>query len=56
MLRANPAQLVWGSDWPHLRVEPVPDAAALLQLFRDWTGDEALARRILADNPARLYQ
>jgi predicted TIM-barrel fold metal-dependent hydrolase len=56
MLRANPAQLVWGSDWPHLRVEPVPDAAAQLQLFRDWTGDEALARRILADNPARLYQ
>ena len=55
MLKANPEQLVWGSDWPHLRVEPVPDAAALLQTFRDWTGDAVLEQRILETNPARLY-
>jgi predicted TIM-barrel fold metal-dependent hydrolase len=55
LTRANPEQLVWGGDWPHLNVKPVPDAALLLQLFRDWAGDAALAEKILAENPARLY-
>jgi len=55
LLQANPEQLLWGSDWPHLRVDPAPDTAQLLRLFRDWTADEPMARRILVDNPARLY-
>lgn len=52
---ANPDQLVWGSDWPHLNVNPAPDAALLLQLFSDWAGDAALAEKLLASNPHRLY-
>jgi predicted TIM-barrel fold metal-dependent hydrolase len=55
MVEANPQQLVWGSDWPHLRVNPVPDAAELLDLERAWTGREDLLRQILVDNPTRLY-
>lgn len=55
LLQANPDQLVWGSDWPHLRVEPAPDAAALLATLRRWTADAQLERAILLDNPARLY-
>jgi predicted TIM-barrel fold metal-dependent hydrolase len=55
LIEANPDQVLWGSDWPHLRVAPVPDAAILLQLMRDWTGDAAQERCILIDNPARLY-
>ena len=55
LLQANPDHLVWGSDWPHLRVDPAPDAAQLLQRFKDWTADDALVRRILTTNPARLY-
>lgn len=55
LLDANPAQLVWGSDWPHLRVSPVPDALQLLDNFKRWTGDAALAQRVLVDNPAQLY-
>ena len=54
LVQANPERLVWGSDWPHLRVVPAPDAADLLALFESWT-DAATARRILAGNPARLY-
>ena len=55
MLKANPDRLVWGSDWPHLRVNPAPDAADLLATFRRWTGKTALVHRILVENPAALY-
>lgn len=55
LLQANPQRLVWGSDWPHLRVHPVPDAAALLACFERWTGDAALVGRLLSDNPGTLY-
>ncbi|MES2533851.1 MAG: amidohydrolase family protein [Pseudomonadota bacterium] len=60
MIETRPDRLVWGSDWPHLRVTPVPDAAELLAMFRRWCGTDAMAReiadRILNDNPERLYQ
>lgn len=55
LVQANPDQLVWGSDWPHLNVKPVPDAALLLELFEDWAGDSDVVEKILADNPHRLY-
>jgi len=56
LVAENPEQLVWGSDWPHPRMEDaMPDAGHLLDLFNAWTGDEATRRRILVDNPARLY-
>jgi len=55
MVRANPQRLLWGSDWPHLRVTPVPDALALLDTFQRWTADEALVARILEINPRALY-
>ena len=55
LVEVNPARLVWGSDWPHLRVTPVPDAAMLLGLFKSWTGDEKRVQQILIDNPAQLY-
>ena len=56
LLRANPERLIWGSDWPYLRMgEATPDAGHLLDLLDEWAGDETLRRKILADNPARLY-
>ena len=56
LVAANPDQLVWGSDWPHPRMEgEMPNAGHLLDLFNEWTPDDAIRRRILADNPARLY-
>lgn len=55
MLQANPDRLVWGSDWPHLRVNPAPDAARLLETFERWTGNASLIERILVTNPAALY-
>ena len=56
LVAANPDQLVWGSDWPHPRIEAdMPDAGHLLDLFNDWTPDASVRKRILVDNPARLY-
>ena len=55
MLDANAERLVWGSDWPHLRITPEPDAADLLDAFRRWTGSDELVERILVTNPDRLY-
>ena len=55
MTEAHPEHLVWGSDWPHLRVSPAPDAAHLLAMFEDWCGDARLVERILRVNPATLY-
>ncbi len=56
LVRANPERLVWGSDWPHPRIEgEMPDAGRLFELFQQWTPDEATRRRILVDNPATLY-
>ena len=56
LARANPDRLVWGSDWPHPRIEgEMPDAGHLLDLFQAWTPDEATWKRILVGNPAALY-
>ncbi|HEX9464432.1 MAG TPA: amidohydrolase family protein [Alphaproteobacteria bacterium] len=57
LVRTNPDRLVWGSDWPHPRMEAeMPNAGQLLDLFNDWTDSPELRRKILVDNPARLYR
>jgi predicted TIM-barrel fold metal-dependent hydrolase len=55
LVQTNPQRLLWGSDWPHLRVSPSPDAAALLDTFKRWTGSDGLVAQILGSNPATLY-
>jgi predicted TIM-barrel fold metal-dependent hydrolase len=55
LVAANPDRVLWGSDWPYVRMEPAPDAGAMLDLFLGWLGDASLARRILVDNPAALF-
>lgn len=56
MVAANAERLVWGSDWPHLRVTPAPDAVQLLDMFMDWAGSDAVVRQVLSANPERLYR
>jgi predicted TIM-barrel fold metal-dependent hydrolase len=67
LIESNPDRIVWGTDWPHPHAaergralgEPAPfydidDGLALNQLEL-WAPDAAVRRKILVDNPARLY-
>lgn len=56
LVRANPEQIIWGTDWPHPRLEKdMPEDGHLLDLFNAWTPDAGLRKKILVENPARLY-
>jgi predicted TIM-barrel fold metal-dependent hydrolase len=50
-----PQRCVWGTDWPHPQMNPVPEAGLLLDQFFDWVPDDATRQRILVDNAAKLY-
>lgn len=56
LVAANPARLLWGSDWPYVRMgERAPDVGALLDRFHQWVPDAAVRQQILVDNPQALY-
>jgi predicted TIM-barrel fold metal-dependent hydrolase len=68
LIAANADRIVWGSDWPHPDAAIVPgrkatdiapplpiDDSRVLNLLAEWTPDPALRRKILVDNPSRLY-
>jgi predicted TIM-barrel fold metal-dependent hydrolase len=51
-----PDQCVWGTDWPHTNIEGhMPDDGELLDQLGTWVDDAATLKKILVDNPARLY-
>jgi predicted TIM-barrel fold metal-dependent hydrolase/predicted NBD/HSP70 family sugar kinase len=67
LIAANPERVVWGTDWPHPHAAPpgaaldsltafydIDDGLALNQLAA-WAPSAAMRRKILVDNPARLY-
>ncbi len=66
LIAANPDRIVWGTDWPHpdsSSGRPVSEISPLFQiddgrLFNQlpvWAPDAATRKRILVDNPVRLY-
>jgi predicted TIM-barrel fold metal-dependent hydrolase len=68
LISANADRIVWGTDWPHPDSVTPPgkkptDVTPLYQiddgrLFNQlpvWAPDAAIRKKILADNPARLY-
>ncbi|WP_211867379.1 amidohydrolase family protein [Neoroseomonas terrae] len=54
LIEAAPDRTLWGTDWPHPNVRWDPDEADLVDLLPEFGDDDAL-RRVLVDNPARLY-
>jgi predicted TIM-barrel fold metal-dependent hydrolase len=68
LIAANSDRIVWGTDWPHPdSVTPpgrkVTDVTPLLQIddgrllnqLPVWAPDAAIRKKILVDNPVRLY-
>jgi predicted TIM-barrel fold metal-dependent hydrolase len=66
LIGANPDRVVWGTDWPHpattpggkaIDVTPLMqiDDGRLLNQLPVWAPDPAIRKKILVDNPARLY-
>lgn len=68
LVAANPDRIIWGTDWPHPNSDfgrgkplteiapPFPiDDGLLLNQLAQWVPDAAVRRKILVDNPARLY-
>ena len=53
------AKTVWrpmAPDWPHVANWGVmPNVGDLLDLLTDWVPDGTTRRRVLVDNPHRLY-
>ena len=69
LIAANPDRILWGSDWPHPDSVTPPgkkttdvtplfqiDDGKLLNQLAVWEPDAAVRKRILVDNPARLYK
>ncbi|MBR0679172.1 amidohydrolase family protein [Roseomonas eburnea] len=54
LIEAAPDRTLWGTDWPHPNVRWEPDEADLVDLLPEF-GDAVALRRLLVDNPARLY-
>jgi 2-pyrone-4,6-dicarboxylate lactonase len=55
LMEAAPERVLWGTDWPHPNVKWMPDDGELVDLFALFSNDEALRRKVLVENPARLY-
>ena len=57
LVDAAPERCVWGSDWPHPYFDgPMPNDGLLLDVLAEMAPDAETQRRILVDNPAKLYQ
>jgi predicted TIM-barrel fold metal-dependent hydrolase len=56
LVAAAPDRLLWGSDWPHVLLEStMPNDGDLVDQLAVWVPDPDIRRRILVDNPERLY-
>jgi predicted TIM-barrel fold metal-dependent hydrolase len=66
LIQANPDRVLWGTNWPHpdssgrrpaQEVSPfvAVDDGRLFNELPNWAPDAAVRRKILVDNPARLY-
>jgi 2-pyrone-4,6-dicarboxylate lactonase len=56
LLAAAPERVLWGTDWPHPNIAgAMPNDGDLVDLVPLIAPDEASQRRLLVDNPGRLY-
>jgi len=66
LISTNADRVLWGTNWPHpnsvggsaSKVTPLwqVDDGLVLNLLPAWAPDAAVRKKILVDNPARLYE
>jgi predicted TIM-barrel fold metal-dependent hydrolase len=56
LMEAAPDRVIWGSDYPHLSFADKVGSVDLFNLLGKWAPDETTRRRILVDNPQRLFK
>jgi len=68
LIAANPERILWGTNWPHPNSVTPPgrkptdlnplyqvDDGLVMNLLAVWAPDAGVRKKILVDNPARLY-
>jgi 2-pyrone-4,6-dicarboxylate lactonase len=58
VIAAAPDRVIWGTDWPHsnnFSPGKTPNDGDLLDLLAEFASDEQVRKKILVDNPAKLY-
>ena len=55
LIEAAPDRVLWGTDWPHPNVKVMPNDGETVDLFAEFCSDANARRKILVDNPTRLY-
>jgi 2-pyrone-4,6-dicarboxylate lactonase len=56
LVEAYPDRVLWGTDWPHPNMETrIPDDGGLVDVIPRIAVTEQLQRKLLVDNPMRLY-
>jgi 2-pyrone-4,6-dicarboxylate lactonase len=56
LIETAPDRILWGTDWPHPNIKKhMPNDGDLVDLIPLFAPDPATQKRILVDNPDRLY-
>jgi 2-pyrone-4,6-dicarboxylate lactonase len=50
-----PERVIWGTDWPHPNVKIMPNDGEIVDLIPLYAPDAAIQRKLLVDNPERLF-
>jgi len=57
LIKARPDRLMWATDWPHVMCWdfPMPRGEDLVDWISEWGVDAPTLRKILVENPSRLF-
>ena len=55
LVAGAPDRVLWGTDWPHPNVKVMPNDGETVDLIPLYATDETLQRKLLVENPARLF-
>jgi len=55
IIEAAPDRIIWGSDYPHLSFADKVGSVELFNLLGKWAPDAATRKKILVDNPQKLF-